>query len=128
MEEGDVIALDIAHGSAHSREAFAKSKIVGGVVFGRFARGPIPVTAVLDIHDEELVIADGLPAGLESQIIHATEALLEHLGRHYGRAYGQNDAAVELLDRPADPLEIGIGGGSYHHPGEHSMIRGDVIT
>ena len=82
VQEDNVITLQILHRSAHARKALAEAEIVSRVVLGRFAFAPVPVAAILEIDNEDVVIMDdGLP-GLEAEIVYTTDAFLEYLGSH----------------------------------------------
>src|SRR5262245_3718859 len=96
VQERYIVALRVRHRAAHAREAFAETQVVSGIVFRRLALGPIPLSAVLDIHDEQTVVADDLAFGLQSQVVYAAEAFFEDLRRHDRRTDGQDDAAVEF--------------------------------
>src|ERR1051325_9522295 len=106
MQEKNGVALDVLHRAAHAGVALAKAKVVGRVVLGRLAPGPVPATAVLEVDDVDGVVADNRAARLETQVIDATQALFEHLRSHDGRADGENHAAIEIFDRRAEQAEI----------------------
>lgn len=58
VDEAEIIVLDVVHGAAHAGVAFAEAEVVGGIGFGRFPLGPVPVTAVLEIDDVDGVAMD----------------------------------------------------------------------
>ena len=101
VNERRVVALQIVHAAPHARVAFAKAQVIGGVCFGRFAGGPVPAAAVLEVDDEDRVVLQNLPSALQPQIVHATDALLEHLWAHDRRADRQHHAADR--DSPTEP-------------------------
>ena len=64
LNEHGVVALEVVHGCAHSRKAFAEAKIIRGVRLGWFALGPVPVSSILEIDDKDAMARDGLPLSL----------------------------------------------------------------
>ena len=86
LKERDVIALEVMHHAPHPREAFAKPQIISGIVLWGFTLRPIPIAAVLDIDNVNRVVVDDAVFILKAQVVHATDALLEHLRSHYRRA------------------------------------------
>ena len=50
-EKHHVVTLRVVHRAAHAGETFAEAEIVGRIVLGRFAVRPVPVAAVLNIHN-----------------------------------------------------------------------------
>src|SRR6266704_879218 len=73
MQKEHVVALDVMHRAAHARITFAKAQIVRRVVFGRFACCPVPVAAVLQIHDVNRVAAHYPAVGLQPEVVDATQ-------------------------------------------------------
>lgn len=55
VQESNIIALFIAHLTAHAGETFAEAKVVSWIGFGRLALGPVPLATVLDINDVDRV-------------------------------------------------------------------------
>src|SRR6266480_3898462 len=98
VREQDIIALQIMHRTAHAGETFAEAKVVGRIVLWRFAFGPIPVSAILNVYDVNVVFMDNGPAFLETEVVYATDALLENLRRHNGRTNRQHHAAIQPFD------------------------------
>ncbi len=86
MREVDVVALVIMHSAVHAVVAFAKTQVIGGVVFGGFALGPVPVATILDIHHVEGMAADDFAIGLQAKIVYAGNALCKNLRSHDGAA------------------------------------------
>src|SRR5882724_6662376 len=82
VQKNDVVALEVFHGATDTGEAFAEAQVVGGAVFGRFAGGPVPVAAVLNVHDVDGVVVDDGSAGLQTDVVDATDAFFEHLRGH----------------------------------------------
>ena len=82
MHEKQIVATTVAHPPTHARVALAEAQVVGGVVARRFALGPVPVAAVLEVHDVDAVAADDGAARLQAQVVHATDALLKNLRPH----------------------------------------------
>src|SRR5271166_4792702 len=105
MQEHGVVALEVMHLAAHPSVALAEPQVIGGVGLGWLAPGPVPAAAVLEVDDMDRVAGDDRAAVLESQVIHATEALLENLRPHDRRADRQDHPAVQGLDRAADEPE-----------------------
>ena len=68
MHEQQVIALHVLHAAAHAGKALAETEVIGRVGLGRFAHGPVPAAAVLQIDYIDGVIGDRGPAGLQPQI------------------------------------------------------------
>ena len=128
MDEGDVVALRVVHRAAHAGKTFAEAQIVGGIVLGRFALRPVPVAAVLQIHDENGVVADNHAPFLESQVVHATDALFENLRSHDRRANRKHHAAIESLDRRAELAKIDRRGAAQHRTVKHRVVRNDVVA
>ena len=58
MKEGGVVALGVVHDTAHAGVAFAEAEVVGGVVLGGLAPGPVPAAPVLDVDDVNAVAGD----------------------------------------------------------------------
>ena len=79
MHERGVVALDVMHRAAHARKTFAEAEIVRGIGFGRFAFGPIPIAAVLQIDYENGMAGDNWAASLNAQIIDATQRFFKNL-------------------------------------------------
>src|SRR3954470_8891178 len=122
VDEGGVVTLDVMHGAAHARKAFAESQIISGICFRCLAFGPIPISAILQINDENGVTRHDGTATLDAEIVHATNRLLENLRTHDRRTDGENNAAVESLDRCAEKAEIDSCGTTNHSAVEHRMI------
>src|SRR5882672_2215104 len=95
MQEGRVIALQVAHDSAHPGEAFAEPQIISRIVLGRLASRPIPISSILDIHDVNRVVFDDVAPLLKPKIVHATDALLKDLWSHNGRTDGEDHPAIK---------------------------------
>ena len=106
VDERGVVALDVVHLAPHPGVALAEPQVVGRVGLGRLALRPVPAAAVLEVDDVDGVAGDDRPAVLEPEVVHAAQALLEHLRPHDRRADGEHDAAVERLDRAAEQPEI----------------------
>src|SRR3954468_23426545 len=128
LHEGEVIALQILHAPAHSRKAFAEAEVVGGVGLGRLTLCPIPVPAVLQIDDIDLVPLHDWPLRLKAEIVHATETFLEYLRPHDGCADGEYDAVVQPFNGAAEKLEIDRCRSADHRAIEHRVIRNDVVA
>src|ERR1041385_3705868 len=128
LDEDHVVALEIVHCAAHAGKAFAEAKVVSGVVLGRLAFGPVPVSAVLNVHDINFMVVNDGPVSLEAQIVDATDALLENLRGHDGGTNRKNHAAVETLDRPAEKPKIDPRGAANRGTVEHRMIGNDVVA
>src|SRR5436309_3234890 len=101
VQERDVIALHVTHLAAHSREARAEAQVVGGIVLGRFTLRPIPLPAILNVHDVNSMVMNGRTPALEAQVIDAAQAFFEDLRGHDGGADRKRDSAVQLLDGAA---------------------------
>src|SRR5689334_20176687 len=128
MQKAHVVALHVAHRATHAREALAKAEVIRGIVFRRLALRPIPIAAILQIHDVETVLLHRFPPGLQAQIIHTTETLLEYLRRHDGRADRKHDTAIESLDASAEETEVEGRGTAQRGAVEHGVIRNNVIA
>ena len=85
-------------------------------------------SAVLQVNNKNMVPANHGTAGLQSQIIDTTEALLEDLRPHDRRADRENHAAIQFFDPAAEQPEIGAGGAAYCGAVEHGMIGNDVVA
>src|ERR1017187_3071137 len=111
MDEGHIVALQIGHAAAHPGVALAEAQIVGRIVLGRFALGPVPLAAVLQIHHIDGVAPDNRASGLQAQIVDAAQALFKDLGTHDGRADGKHHAIIQP-PRRRPGAEINCGGPS----------------
>src|SRR5688500_5677688 len=128
LDEGEVIALEILHAAAHAGKTFAKTEIVSGIGFGRFAGGPIPIAAVLKVDDVDGMAADDGTLLLEAKIIHATEAFFEDLRPHDGAADGEDDAVIETFDGATKDLEIGLRGAADERAVEDGVVGNDIVA
>ena len=128
LDEAGIVALEVVHRAAHAGVAFAEAQIVGRVIFRRFAGGPIPVAAILEIDDINGVSMDGAAPGLEAQIIDAAQTFLEDLRAHDGGADGEHDAAIEALDGGGEFAEINFRGASDGGAVVHGMAGDDVVA
>src|SRR5258705_5944962 len=128
VDEDNVVALQIMHHAAHAGEAFAEAQVVGRIILWRFAFRPVPVAAVLNIDDVDIVLAHDWPPGLKSQIIHATDALLENLRRHDCGPNGKDYSAIEAFDRATENPKINSGSASNRSRIEHGMVGNDIVT
>jgi hypothetical protein len=128
VEECDVVGLDVVHGAAHAGVAFAEAEVVGGVVFGGFAAGPIPLAAVLEVDDVDGVVADDGASGLKPQVVDAAEAFFEDLRGHDGGTDGEDDAAVEGFDGAGKRGEVMSRGASDGSAVEHGVVGDDVVA
>src|ERR1043166_3979596 len=127
MGKNNVVALQVVHGSSHAGKAFAEAQVIGRVVLGRLTLGPVPMAAVLQIHDVNLLSTHDGAAVLQPQIVHATDALLKALRSHDRRADGKNNAIIQPFDRAPEEAEIHLRGSANGRAVEHRMIRDDVI-
>ena len=77
LNEGQVIALEVLHAATHAGETFAEAEVVSGIRFWRFAGGPIPIAAVLEITDAAGGTARVTQADLvqSNGVIHVTDAV-----------------------------------------------------
>ena len=113
----------ITHRAAHAGEGFAEAQVVGGVRFGRFAFGPIPIAAVLEIDDENGMIVHDGSARLHAQVVYATELrFFENLRAHDGGADGHNHPAVEGFHARSEEAKIDSGSASDDAAVEHGMV------
>ena len=128
LYEGEIVALEILHAAAHAGKTFAETEIVGGIGFGRFAGGPIPIAAVLEIDDVDGVAADDGAILLETKIVHAAEAFFEDLRAHDRAADGEDDAMIETFDGTAEDLEIERGGATDERAVEDGVVGNDVVA
>src|SRR4051812_8642618 len=92
--EKDVVALEIMHHAAHPGKALTKPEVVSRVVLRRLSFRPIPISAILQIDDIDLVIPDDFPASLQAQIVNAAKALFKDLRRHNSGAHREDHTAV----------------------------------
>ena len=106
MDERQIVALHVVQRAAHPRVALAEPEVIGGVVLGRLAPGPVPAAAVLEVDDVEAMAADDVAAGLQPEVVDAAQGFLEDLRPHDGRADREDDAAVEVRERAAEELEV----------------------
>lgn len=128
MEEGDVVELEIMHRAAHAGEAFAEAEIVSGVFFGRFAFGPVPIPAVLEVDDVKGMVVDDGAAVLQADVVDATDAFFEDLRGHDGGADGEDEAAFEIIHGSAEETEVDVGGAPNGGTVEHGVIGDDVVA
>ena len=96
LDEGCVVALQVVERAAHPGEALAETEIVGRIGLWGLTSGPIPPTAVLEVDHVKAVAADDVSAGLQPEIVDATERFLEDLRAHDGRADRENNAVVKV--------------------------------
>jgi hypothetical protein len=123
-----VVGFEIIHGATHARKTFAEAKVVSWVGLGRFALRPIPIAAVLNVHDVDGVVADDVAPTLQPQVVHTTQTFLKHLWRHNRRADGQHHAAVQSFHRRAEQAEIRIRRAPNRRPAKHRVTRDDVVA
>lgn len=128
LNKGKIIALKVLHAAAHPRKAFAETKVVGGIGFRRFAGGPVPVTAILEVDDVDGMIFHYGAFLLEAEVVHATDAFLENLRAHDGAADGENDAVIETFNGAAEDLEIDGGGASDESAVEDGVVGNDIVA
>ena len=102
MKEGGVVALGVMHGTAHAGVAFAEAQVVGRVVLGGLALGPVPAATVLDVDYINGVASDDGPAVLQAKVVDAREAFFKHLRAHDSAADAEEDAVVQRLHRATE--------------------------
>ena len=128
MQERDIVALEVLHGPTHPGKAFTEPQVVSWIVFGWFPMRPVPSSTVLDIHYVYRMFPYHRSTGLNAQIIHATEALLEHLRCHDRRAHGQYDATVQAFHRPGKKSKINSSSAPNCRTTEDRVIRNNVVA
>src|SRR5439155_20345954 len=101
---------------------FAEAEVVGRIVLGRFAVGPVPVAAILQIDNVNRVAANNRAARLQPQIVHTAQTLFEYLRAHDRRTNREDDAAVKLFSRSAEQPEIDVCGAPDGRAFEHWMV------
>ena len=82
MQKRHVIAAKIFHFAPHAGKTFAEAQIVSRVVLGRFTLAPVPIAAILQINDANVVAVNDVAVGLQSQIVHAAQTLFKNLRAH----------------------------------------------